>query len=403
MGRNWRDSVLLSSNDNIFSDLQEISSYSNGNLSEMWTAWRDEKYGIYGYLGASIIARCKVGNIGWQPEQLLTDQPQGIISSLSSNARNHAIAIWYEEVAGESTQIVVRATNSSLNAFCPMENITPHKYTGDPPMVKVTSHAVHVVWEQLDEDGRFHIYYRKGEFDTTKSQFMMADTSVSFDPTVISTFRNKWVTLSNTGSDELYIGTILPNDSNFAVTPTSLSISAGDSAEIKVSFTPKSSGTKEGKIVLYHSGANSPDVIPLSGEGIEWKAVIGSWNLISTPFNLDAGFSLPLLYAWDSMYVQSDNMVVGKGYWAKLSSPVVYTGTAVMEDTINVRTGWNVIGALALPIATGSAIADPVDNIASSFFGYTGGRYTPTDTLKPGYGYWVKAKQGGKIILKAIK
>jgi hypothetical protein len=400
LGDTWCDSTLLSSNDGYFSENTAIAGTGYHNISEVWTAWRDEKYGYYGVGGASIISRTNLEHSGWQPEQILTDQPKGVYPSLATNGRNHAIAWWHEEVGGESTQVVVRATQTSLNSFCPMENITPHKYTGWVPEVVVSSHAIHVVWEQLDSDGKFHTYYRKGEFGTTNAQLTMADSSVSFDPTVISTFRNAWVTLSNTGSDDLDIGTILPNDSNVAVTPTSLSIAAGDNAEIKVSFIPKSSGTKEGKIVLYHNGASSPDVIPVNGEGIEWNAVIGSWNLISTPFNLDAGFSLPLLYAWDSMYVQSDSMVVGRGYWAKLSSPLLYTGTAVLDNTVTLNTGWNVVGSVSVPIPAQTIISDPGSNLASQFFGYTNGKYMPADTLKPGFGYWVKAKQGGRILLQ---
>ncbi|MBI5475863.1 MAG: T9SS type A sorting domain-containing protein [Ignavibacteriales bacterium] len=38
--------------------------------------------------------------------------------------------------------------------------------------------------------------------------------------------------------------------------------------------------------------------------------------------------------------------------------------------------------------------------ITSNFFGYDGSTYKKVDTLKPGYGYWVKVTQAGQLILK---
>lgn len=280
-----------------------------------------------------------------------------------------------------------------------MENITPHKYTGSPPMVKVSSHAIHVVWEQLDEDGKFHIYYRKGEFAQSSSHLALGERSYDFAPTALTTVRTAWLHLKNTGSDSLTIGTVISDDSNFTVSPSQLSVPPGDSATVRVTFMPLREGPKEGNIIFYHGGASSPDHVAVSGQAIAWNSVIGKWSMISTPFNLDPGFSLPLLYGWDNSYVQSETMSVGRGYWAKLAAPIVYEGTPVLDDSIEVRSGWNVVGAVALPMPVASIITDPWDNLASSFFGYVSGKYAAVDTLKPGYGYWVKAKQDGTIIL----
>jgi len=73
--------------------------------------------------------------------------------------------------------------------------------------------------------------------------------------------------------------------------------------------------------------------------------------------------------------------------------------SAYTQDTVHVKTGWNIIGSLK-----GGAIPDvlstvPDSLITSSYFGYTPGvGYQSTDTLDNGTGYWVKARSDGLIV-----
>jgi hypothetical protein len=402
LGQSWCDSTLLSSNDGYFSELSSLEATNYDNISQLWTAWRDDKYGHIGILGSGLLARMNINDRGWQPEELLTDQsePGGILSSLSMNKKYRAVSWWHEEVAGESIQVVVRATQVPLPSLSPMINITPHQHTGSAPMMKVSSHAIHVVWEQLDTDGRFHIYYRKGEFAESHAMLKVTTRPDMFDITQVGTSRSGVVRVHNTGADNLYIGSAISGRGSFVAVPESLSIAPGDSSLMTVLFEPSSEGFKEANIVIYHNGNTSPDCLSVSGDAISCEYTIGKWNLISSPFRLEAGSLLPVVYSWDSSYVRSDSMSAGKGYWAKPSSRVFYSGSAIMEGDIQVRSGWNLIGSLALPIPSSSLTTVPSDIIASPFFGSFSGRYIAVDTLKPGYGYWVKVKQDGTLVLQ---
>ena len=78
------------------------------------------------------------------------------------------------------------------------------------------------------------------------------------------------------------------------------------------------------------------------------------------------------------------------------SKSIAQTGT----DTIQVSTGWNLIGALTTGSIPDIISTEPPGIIESSFFGYIpGAAYLSADTLKRGKGYWVKVNQNGIIII----
>jgi uncharacterized protein (TIGR02145 family) len=71
----------------------------------------------------------------------------------------------------------------------------------------------------------------------------------------------------------------------------------------------------------------------------------------------------------------------------------------IVEDTINVGAGWNMIGSLSTGPVSDILRSEPDTIIASAFFAYNpGGGYEAKDTLKKGEGYWVKANADGLII-----
>jgi uncharacterized protein (TIGR02145 family) len=69
------------------------------------------------------------------------------------------------------------------------------------------------------------------------------------------------------------------------------------------------------------------------------------------------------------------------------------------QDSVHVKTGWNIIGAVKTGAVPEVLSTIPDSLITSSYFGYTPGvGYESTDTLDNGIGYWVKAKADGLII-----
>ncbi|MBI5020954.1 MAG: T9SS type A sorting domain-containing protein [Ignavibacteriales bacterium] len=133
------------------------------------------------------------------------------------------------------------------------------------------------------------------------------------------------------------------------------------------------------------------------------------WNLVSLNLSVadpraetvfPTAVSKP--FSFNNSYVLSDSLFNGLGYWIKFSEPqfVSITGDSILSDTIDLKVGWNLIGSISrnVPITDIQQIPDSI--VTSRYYGYKSS-YSATDTLKPRYGYWVKSKSEGKLILSA--
>ena len=130
------------------------------------------------------------------------------------------------------------------------------------------------------------------------------------------------------------------------------------------------------------------------------------WNLISVPLATPQRGAADLfpdarsaMIGYDGGgYVPADSLMNLRGYWVKFNDgqAVSLTGQLLLQDTIAVDSGWNMIGSLSYPVSTASLVSDPADNIASNFFSYDRG-YVHADSLKPWKGYWVKARHPGSL------
>ena len=133
----------------------------------------------------------------------------------------------------------------------------------------------------------------------------------------------------------------------------------------------------------------------------------GRWNLLSLPVDVENPSKLTLFptaesdaFAYNAGYIRSDSLVMGVGYWLKFGGieDVIISGTPRLSDTISVFDGWNMIGALSVPIAAVNISSTVSGMITSQFFEYQNG-YHVSDSLRPGFGYWVKVNQQGELIL----
>lgn len=141
-------------------------------------------------------------------------------------------------------------------------------------------------------------------------------------------------------------------------------------------------------------------VVVSAGEG---------WNLLSVPVEAEdwsAGAIFPgaaaSVYAFDPQqgYVPRTILAAGEGYWVKYdsASAIALSGGPREQDSIPLAAGWNVIGALSVPVDTATVGTEPAGLLTSGFFGYDGG-YTASDSLRPGRGYWVKASGNGTLLM----
>ena len=179
---------------------------------------------------------------------------------------------------------------------------------------------------------------------------------------------------------------------------------------------------KEGKWILHCQNVTFGSAYGfLRGWGIRFTDVINingpvpvllqdGWNIVSVPLvagNPNARSIFPRsaspLYSFgDRGYAAVESLERGKGYWLKFpeSQSAVMVGDLAFEDTIDVTTGWNMIGSISSPVDVSSITSIPSGIITSQFFGYNGD-YTHATSIEPGKAYWVKVNQDGKLILSA--
>ncbi|MDI6767951.1 MAG: M1 family aminopeptidase [Bacteroidota bacterium] len=240
--------------------------------------------------------------------------------------------------------------------------------------------------------------------------FSVSPTNRQFGNVHVNFSKRDSVTVYNTGLTTLNISSVISNNSEFTVTPTSAVINPSSNTKYYITFTPASSGNKVGNIFFTHNGSTSPDVVNVSGIGkMSSVSVTAGWNIISLPITVSdprkeilfpTATSVAFKYTKDAGYDTSDTLYQGWGYWLKFgfNQTINFDGTPPPTDTIDVDTGWNLIGTSILPIAVNAITTIPTGIVCSDYFGYSGS-YIIVDSMKPARGYWVKVNQTGKLIV----
>jgi hypothetical protein len=137
-------------------------------------------------------------------------------------------------------------------------------------------------------------------------------------------------------------------------------------------------------------------------------AVDSGWNMLSLPFKPTDPRKQNIFpdaqsnaFTFTDGYLIEDSLRHGSGYWLKFDAKgsEMISGFPIHTDTIDLNTGWNMIGSLINPIPVDSIGSEPAGIITSNFYSFDGMEYAQSDSLKPGIGYWVKVQQRGKLIL----
>ena len=133
------------------------------------------------------------------------------------------------------------------------------------------------------------------------------------------------------------------------------------------------------------------------------------WNMVSVPF-IVSDYHKSVLYptaisnafAYQGSYATQAVLENAAGYWLKFSGnqTVALIGAPRYTDSINVATGWNMIGALSVSVPTSSIVSVPSGITTSNFFEYNG-TYKIASTVDPGRAYWVKTQQPGTLYLSS--
>ena len=407
-GYTWVENKIISTSEGYYSDLPTITGYNSKCGAEILTAWRDTKYGVCGFAGGSIISRIGLANgKRWLPEVLLTDinEPKGFIPYSGMNKNTKAVCWAVEYNCNDIFHTSTRATNASLTQFEPIMDLTPKEFNAGIQTLVATSHAIHAVYQQdFSYEGHtdFRIIYRRGEFIHRDVEFSLSSGVEEFDSTVMNETATRMITVYNSGKDVMTVGTAIADDLNFSIEPTSAEVNPFDSVHFLVKFTPTTKGTFTGKIIFYHNGTSSPDCIMVTGKGVWGNEKITynpGWQIVSIPVVPGPNQVLPSMYEYNNGYVQATKMKFGKGYWAKPSETVFFQGGKSFTDSVSVKAGWNLIGALSEPMSLIELSSVPSSIIESRFYGYDSDGYYIADKLEPGFGYWVKVREDGVLII----
>jgi hypothetical protein len=196
-----------------------------------------------------------------------------------------------------------------------------------------------------------------------------------------------------------------------------------ESSDVWTGLIPRQSpGATVGYFLSVRTSSGSMTSKPLVGDAGPYTFTIGppalaslplhsGWNLLSLPVEpaddsvamlFPAALSPAYAFVASHGYTARNTLDIGTGYWLKFGSDqtVDLTGIPRDQDTISVRAGWNMIGALLAPVAAATLTSIPPGIIASDVYEYAG-TYSAVDTLRAGSGYWLKVNQDGELVLTA--
>lgn len=176
------------------------------------------------------------------------------------------------------------------------------------------------------------------------------------------------------------------------------------------SWTTPTVATTEARIRI----SDATTGVPVDSSDAPFTMVINpdyyhGWNLISIHLSVPDPRTITVFpgavskaFRYENTYISIDTLTNGCGYWLKFSEPqyLTFSGDSIMSDTIEVKTGWNLIGSISRKVATTDIVESPSEIVTSRYFGYKLG-YQSTDTIQPGRGYWVKVNADGELILDA--
>ena len=241
--------------------------------------------------------------------------------------------------------------------------------------------------------------------------FKVLSKQVDIDDSPIGSTVKDSFAIYNIGNQPLQVTLQYVGSSSFNIPSGSTTVSPSSSTWIVFSFTPTDTIESSGQVILTHNGATSPDGVSITGRGTYTVTkeyhVLRRWNLVSVPLFIHDGAKVDLFpsaissaFAYEGSYVQKDTLTHGIGYWLKFtdSQSVFMTGTPASRETINVSSGWNLIGSISDSLPASSIGSLPAGMITSQFFGYDGYYFTTT-MIVPSHGYWVKVAEAGKLVL----
>ncbi len=242
-------------------------------------------------------------------------------------------------------------------------------------------------------------------------QFVASPETMSLGYVPPGSIKHDSLIVKNPGSMTLEITSVLTNDPELLVLPTSASIAVNDSQIFYVAFSPVASYfTRVDTIRFHDNGSGQHEVVCRAFNTITvTDTMLAGWNMVSVPV-VAADFRKFAVYpaassgafAYSSGYQKQDTLEFGGGYWLKfdVAQGLDYTGLAEHSDTLSVISGWNMVGSVSSPVPVSSITSIPGGMDVSTFFGYSDG-YVVSESVMPGKAYWVRVNVNGSLILSS--
>jgi hypothetical protein len=215
----------------------------------------------------------------------------GVSSSFSVNPTN----LNFGNVSNGTTKMDSVIVTNTGTITLTITNVTSSKtvYTISPTSANIlpgATHKFYVTFAPLVnglQSGYVYFYHNAGNgIDSisvngtgVSSNFSVNPNSLNFGNVSNNTTKIDSVTVTNLGSVNLIITSIISSNILFTVTPAAAIILPGATRKIFVTFAPLVNGLQNGHIYFYHNAANGLDSISVSGTGVSSSFLVNLTNL----------------------------------------------------------------------------------------------------------------------------
>ncbi|MBK9099346.1 MAG: choice-of-anchor D domain-containing protein [bacterium] len=148
--------------------------------------------------------------------------------------------------------------------------------------------------------------------------FSISPPSLNFGNVVVGTGSTLQSTISNTGTSDLVISNITSSAGQFTFSPNvfPITILAGGSQIVDVTFTPTATGLLTGDLTITHNATGSPTVYSVQGTGIEaFSSSINLLNLVNVITSTVVDTQITITNNYNNPLIVSAE-VIGASNWS---------------------------------------------------------------------------------------
>ncbi len=135
------------------------------------------------------------------------------------------------------------------------------------------------------------------------------------------------------------------------------------------------------------------------------------WNMVGLPTVVEDSHYLSVFpdavegtlfnYGWE-YYEPPSELIHGDGYWLRFENggTTFFSGDPLQELTISLNQGWNIFSGIGYSVGESSISDLNGIIIPGTIYGFNE-TYINTESIEPGYGYWLRSSGDGEITLSS--